>query len=216
MDVNGQINAVQRRLGTRTLEAGEGRVLTIAQTYDATPEDVWDALTNAERIPRWFMPITGELRVGGRYQLEGNAGGTVERCDPPKFFSATWEYGEGMSWIEVRLTPDGDRTRFELQHIAPVTDSDEFWDTFGPGAVGIGWDLGVLGLAQHLGPGGGVKPEEAPAWLLSDEGKSFVTESSLRWRDASIAFGTDEAAATAAADRSTAAYTASPEESPES
>ncbi|GII87436.1 activator of HSP90 ATPase [Sphaerisporangium siamense] len=216
MDVTGQINAVHRRIGDRALEAGEGRVLTIAQTYDAAPEDVWDALTNAERIPRWFMPISGELRVGGRYQLEGNAGGTIERCDPPKFFSATWEYGEGMSWIEVRLTPDGDGTRFELQHIAPVAGSDEFWDTFGPGAVGIGWDLGVLGLALHLGSGESLKPEDAPAWLLSDEGKSFVAESSLRWRDASVAFGTDEAAATAAADRSTAAYTASPEAPAES
>jgi hypothetical protein len=23
---------------------------------------------------RWFLPVTGDLRVGGRFQLEGNAG----------------------------------------------------------------------------------------------------------------------------------------------
>src|SRR5882724_8555264 len=29
----------------------------------------WDAMTNAERIPRWFLPISADLRLSGRYQL---------------------------------------------------------------------------------------------------------------------------------------------------
>src|SRR6266567_1995164 len=112
-------------------------------------EDVWDACTNPERIPRWFLPVSGELRLGGRYQLEGNAGGTIEGCDPPKSFFATWEYGGEVSWIEVRLTAEAaDRTRLELEHIAHV--SDERWAEFGPAAVGIGWDSAVLGLSLHL------------------------------------------------------------------
>jgi hypothetical protein len=36
------------------------------------------------------MPISGDLRVGGRYRLEGNASGTIERWDPPRSFAATW------------------------------------------------------------------------------------------------------------------------------
>ena len=44
---------------------------------------MWDAVTSAERIPRWFLPISGDLRLGGRYQLEGNAGGEVLECAPP-------------------------------------------------------------------------------------------------------------------------------------
>jgi uncharacterized protein YndB with AHSA1/START domain len=71
-----------------------------------------------ERIPRWFLPVSGELRAGGRYQLEGNAGGTIERCDPPTGFSATWEFGGSVSWIEVRLTVTGNGgTRLELEHV---------------------------------------------------------------------------------------------------
>src|SRR4028119_1712072 len=81
-DVAAQINAVRRHVGNRVLEAGEARTLTISQTYDASVEDLWDACTNAERIPRWFLPVTGDLEVGGRYQLEGNAGGEVVGCDP--------------------------------------------------------------------------------------------------------------------------------------
>ncbi|MFI7608330.1 SRPBCC family protein [Micromonospora sp. NPDC049366] len=208
IDVSGQINAVRRQVGSRTLEAGEARVSTISQTYDASVEDVWDACTNPERIPRWFLPVTGDLRLGGRYQLEGNAGGTVERCDPPNSFAATWEFGDTTSWIEVRLSAvDDDRTRFELDHIAHV--DDDTWAMYGPGAVGIGWDLGLLGLASYLG-GGGVRPEDAEAWTVSAEGREFVTGASQRWTEASIAAGTDPDAARAAEERVTAFYTGAP------
>jgi hypothetical protein len=153
--------------------------------------------------------VSGDLRLHGRYQLEGNAGGTIERCDPPKSFAATWEYGGEVSWIEVRLSgqPDG-RTRFELDHIAHV--DDERWAEFGPGAVGTGWDLGLLGLAGHLGSGVALDPQSGPAWMASDEGRRFMAHSSERWYDASVAAGTGPAAARAAADRTTAAYTGTP------
>jgi uncharacterized protein YndB with AHSA1/START domain len=210
IDVTHQISAVERRVGSRTLPAGEARMSTISQTYDAPVEDVWDACTSAERIPRWFLPVSGDLRLHGRYQLEGNADGTIERCDPPKSFAATWEYGGEVSWIEVRLTPTADGgTRFELEHVAHV--DDERWAEFGPGATGIGWDLSLLGLASHLSSdGGGVKPEESMAWMASDEGRQFMTTSSERWYEASVAAGTDPAAARAAADRTIAAYTGTP------
>jgi uncharacterized protein YndB with AHSA1/START domain len=214
IDVIEQINAVQRHVGSRVLAAGDARVVTISQTYRADLEDVWDACTNPERIPRWFLPVSGELKLGGRYQLEGNAGGTVERCDPPQSFTATWEYGGEVSWIELHLypAPDGG-TRFELEHIAHV--DDERWAEFGPGAVGVGWDMGLMGLATHLSSGAAVAPEEGAAWLASPDGRRFAELSSGRWCAASIAAGTDEGAAKAAADRTTAAYTATPEAVPE-
>lgn len=207
MDVTHQINAVRRTVGTRALEAGQARVVTISQTYAATVDEVWDACTNAERIPRWFLPVSGDLKLGGHYQLEGNAGGTIERCDPPSSYAATWEYGGEVSWIEVRVSaePDG-RTRFELEHTAHV--DDERWAEFGPGAVGVGWDMGFMGLASHLASGEAVAGNAGMAWMVSDEGRRFMTLSSQRWRDASIAAGTDEAEAKAAEERTTAAYTA--------
>lgn len=211
IDTTSQISAVRRQLGRRVLEAGEARVMTISQTYDASVEDVWDACTNPERIPRWFLPISGDLRLGGRYQLEGNAGGTVERCDPPKSFTVTWEMQGDVSWVEVRLTPAEDgRTRFELEHVAHV--AQEFWDQYGPGAVGVGWDLALLGLASYLAAdGSGVTPEQSEAWMASEEGRQFATASSERWCEASIAAGTEEAAARGAAERTTAFYTGAPQ-----
>jgi len=205
IDVTQQINAVQRQVGTRVLEAGEARTVVISQSYDAAIEDVWDACTNPERIPRWFLPITGELKVGGRYQLQGNAGGTIERCDPPTSFAATWEFGGQVSWIEVRLVAEPGVTRLVLEHIAQV--DDERWAEFGPGAVGVGWDMGFVGLAIHLSSGQAVDPGEGAAWAASADGRRFMSLASQRWYDASIAAGTDEAAARAAADRTLAAYT---------
>jgi uncharacterized protein YndB with AHSA1/START domain len=206
IDVTHQISAVTRTVGSRTLDAGEARVVTITQTYKADVDDVWNACTDPERIPRWFLPVSGELRLGGKYQLEGNAGGTVERCDPPHSFTATWEYGGEISWIEVRFASDGsDRTRFTLEHVAHV--DDERWAEFGPGAVGVGWDGMVLGLALHVETGGGMDPAEAQAWMGSPEGVQFMKESSEAWYTAAVAAGETEEAARAAADRTTAAYT---------
>jgi uncharacterized protein YndB with AHSA1/START domain len=189
IDVVQQINAVPRQVGSRVLEAGELRTVSISQTYETTVDDLWDACTNAQRIPRWFLPISGDLRVGGRYQLEGNAGGTIEWCDPPRGFRATWEYGEGISWIEVRLTdqPDG-RACLELEHIVPV---DAHWLEFGPGAVGVGWDLALLGMTLHLGSGRAVDPSTVAAWNASTDGQRFMALSSEHWRAANVAAGNE-------------------------
>jgi uncharacterized protein YndB with AHSA1/START domain len=206
IDVDHQISAVDRAVGDRMLEAGTARVLTTRQSYAATPEELWDACTSAERIPRWFLPISGDLRVGGRYRLEGNASGTIQRCEPPRSFAATWEYGNEVSWIEVRLEPEGDgRTSFVLEHVAHV--DDERWLQYGPGAVGVGWDLALMGLRLHLATGAANDPAEIAVWTVSPEGIEFVTRSSGEWADASIAAGTDASEARAAADRTTAFYT---------
>jgi uncharacterized protein YndB with AHSA1/START domain len=210
VDITDQVNNVERRIGTRTLEAGEARTLTISRVYDTSVEDLWDACTNPERIPRWFLPVSGDFKIGGRYALEGNASGTIERCEPPRSFFATWEYGGMVSWVELTLTPEADgRVRFTLDHIAHV--DDEMSAQYGPGAVGIGWDLGLMGLTAHLTTGADRPPiEEAFAWQTSDEGRDFVAAISAEWSEASIAFGTDPAEARAAQERVTEAYTAPP------
>jgi uncharacterized protein YndB with AHSA1/START domain len=211
IDVEHQINDVSRRVGTRTVDAGEARVVTVTQSYDAGVDDLWDACTNPERIPRWFLPISGDLRVGGHYQLEGNASGTIDSCDPPHGFAATWEFGGEVSWIEVRLSDTGDgHAELRLEHVAHV--DDERWAEFGPGAVGVGWDTALAGLNAHLTTGASMDPAAAAAWATSDDGKRFMTASSQRWCDASVAAGAEPGAARAAADRTTAAYTGSPPE----
>jgi uncharacterized protein YndB with AHSA1/START domain len=206
IDVDHQINAVQRKLGTRTIDIGEANVVTVSQGYDTDPTDLWDAVTNIERIPRWFLPISGDLKLGGSYQLEGQAGGTILTCDPPKNFTATWEFGGNVSWIDVSISSDGpDRARLVLEHIMPVAD-DAIWREFGPGAVGMGWDSMLLGLALHLASGEAIDPSFGQQWTGTDDGRRFLTLSGNEWYAANVAFGTDPAAARAMADRCVKAY----------
>ena len=209
IDVTEQINDVRRTVGTRVLGAGAAHTVTISRAYRAAHEDVWDACTSAERIPRWFLPVSGDLRPGGHYQLEGNAGGTIERCDPPNGFSASWEFGGEVSWIEVRFTAEaGGGTRLEIEHIARAGDGR--WAEFGPGAVGIGWEMVVMGLGLYLSGGQGLDPRSSAAWAASDDGKRFMTLSGERWCAAHIAGGAGEAEARVMAGRTIAAYTGTP------
>ena len=206
IDPKQHIADVHRHLSTRTIETGEADVLTISQVYDTDIDDLWDVVTNAERIPRWFLPVSGDLVEGGRYQFEGNAGGTITRCDRPRSYAATWEMNGSVSWVEVTLTPEGAGTRFRLDHIAQVPEA--FQAQFGPGATGVGWDGGLWGLANHLAdPATAMNPENAAAWLASDEGRQFLRMSSDAWADADIARGTDPETARTRAGATYAFYT---------
>lgn len=81
------------------------------------------------------------------------------------------------------------------------------WDQFGPGAVGIGWDMALLGLALHLATGKNAPEEVGPDWSTTDEGKEFTRQSGEAWREAHVESGADEAVARACADRTIGAYT---------
>ena len=201
-------------LMTREVRTGERdgaptRIVVARRTYPTTQEDLWDAVTTAERIPRWFLPVEGDLEVGGRYQLIGNAGGTVERCDPPASFATTWEMGPMVSWLQVALTPDGDGTALELTHEAPV--DPDLWAQFGPGAVGLGWDLGLMALGLLVDSGEPVDREAGMAFSFSPEGIAFLQVASDGWAAAAVADGDDPEAARTAAATVLAMYTTAPE-----
>src|SRR5262245_27499912 len=90
MAVGKAVGAVSRVVGIREVDGTPVRVVAARRRYRGAIDDVWDALTNAERIPRWFLPVTGDLRLGGRYQLQGNAGGAITACEAPRMFAVTW------------------------------------------------------------------------------------------------------------------------------
>ena len=93
-----------------------------------------------------------------------------------------------------------------MEHIAHV--DDDTWRQFGPGAVGIGWDLGLVGLAIHLGTGESLDPTFGQQWTATEDGRRFMSLSSEAWFDADVAGGADPEAARARADRCAAAYLA--------
>ena len=209
IDVSTVVGAVVRSVETRVHEGREARVVVATRDYDTTIDDLWDALTSEERIPRWFLPVSGDLRVGGRYQLHGNAGGTITHCEPPRAVAMTWEFGKQVTWVELHLQAvSSGRTNLELKHITQLPDAH--WDQFGPGATGVGWDMALAGLGLYIASGVPNDPLAWMAWMTSDNGKEFTRHASADWYRASIASGADEGWARAAADRTTAVYTGAP------
>lgn len=207
--MNNVLGAEFRQVENRE-HLGKPAIVAIAtRSYDTTVDDLWDALTTPQRLTRWFLPVEGELALGGRYQLQGNAGGTITRCDPPEAFDVTWEFAGATSWVQVRLARDGQRARFTLEHIAHRDAiGKEHLEKFGPGAVGVGWDLALRGLARHLAAGGAaVDRAAAMAWMQSAEGKAFMRRCGEAWGAAHAASGEDPEVARARAERTIAFYT---------
>ena len=209
MDYNSAFGVEFREVDGRLRDGKPTRVVRATRTYPTEQADLWDALTNGDRIPRWFLPVSGDLRPGGRYQLEGNAGGTIIRCDPPSALDVTWEFAGNVSWVIVRLLSEADGTLLTLEHEMPKDEEAEaHWAQYGPGATGVGWDGSFLGLGLHIGSGGDAVDREAYAvWAASDAGKRFMTGSAEAWASAHIAAGEDPLTARSMAERTAAFYT---------
>jgi uncharacterized protein YndB with AHSA1/START domain len=209
-DVLDVLAAAHRELGKGSVPAGEAYTVVLRRRYDAEIEDVWDAITSAERLRRWFLPVSGDLRLGGKYQLEGNAGGEILRCEPPRLLKVSWLFGpdakDGTSEVEVRLTPGpaGD-TEFELVHAAVV--DEVFFPTYGPGATGVGWDLGLLSLARYLA---GSEIENPSEFESSPEVREFSRRSAAAWGQAHLAAGGAPEQVAAAVDATTKFYVPDP------
>lgn len=205
-DLLDELAETDRHVTDGEVPAGPAKVTRLSRTYAASAEDVWDALTDPERLARWFLPVSGDLRLGGEYQFEGNAGGVIRECEPPRRIVATWVMGPAgpvdSSLVEVRLSEAGDGTRLELEHRAQVP--PEMWDQFGPGAAGVGWDGALLGLGLHLaGHELGLSQEE----LAADPAvREFYTRSAAAWGDAQREAGVDAATVEANVAATTAFY----------
>lgn len=158
--------------------------VTVSRSYDANAGDVWDALTDPERLPRWFYPVTGDLREGGTFQLVGNAGGDILVCDAPRLLRVT--FGGPESVVEVRLRSADGATTLELEHTVPLAMAGS-----GAGAlfVGPGWDGALLGMGVYLRGEAVGDPLEA---ANSPEVIEFNRGSIERWEAAIAGTATEE------------------------
>lgn len=206
IDVERLLGVVTRETTTRDVDGKTAVVVAASRMYDTTVEDLWDAVTNRERIPRWLAPISGDLKLGGRYAIEGNASGTITRCKPPTELALTWEWAGTTSWVEVRLEADRrGGTVLRLEHIYHPW--EPFENKYGPGAGGVGWELSLAGLDIYLAsPADAPTPRDLETWLATDAGKTFIRGASDGWGAAAIAAGTPETAAREAAQRTAEFY----------
>ena len=138
-------------LRRRAIPAGEARVAVFTRSYETSIEDLWDACTNPERLRRWYVPVTGDLRVGGTFQQVNMGSGTILVCDAPNLLKLS--LGGGADEIELRLSAgseDGTAT-LELQHATTLDSHDiggQMYDAIF--CMGGGYYPRLLALDQHL------------------------------------------------------------------
>jgi uncharacterized protein YndB with AHSA1/START domain len=96
-DLTAHLHAMTRVVENLERDGKPAKAVVASCLYDTDAADLWDALTSKERLRRWFLPVAGDLRIGGRYQFEGNAGGTITECEPHRKIAATWEFGGGVT-----------------------------------------------------------------------------------------------------------------------
>lgn len=111
-------------LAHRRIAAGEARVAVFRRTYDAPIADVWDACTNPERLRRWYVPVTGDLRAGGHFEQAMMGSGTIVRCEEPHHLALSLG-SDGADEIELRLSAAADGgTELELRHATTLDEHE--------------------------------------------------------------------------------------------
>jgi uncharacterized protein YndB with AHSA1/START domain len=111
--------------------------LTISRTLPAPAERVWRALTDPAALAAWFWPqrfsptAEVDLRVGGKYRIDGPAVGMAASgeyitVDPPYKLVFTWRWdGEpGETLVTIELTPVDAGTDLALRHERFASDAD--------------------------------------------------------------------------------------------
>src|SRR5262245_17653917 len=83
---------------------------------EASPEEVWEALTEEDRLEEWLAPdVDLDPTEGGEIAVrdgDGERFGTVETVEEAERFAFTWSRpGEGESFVEftIEALPGGSR-----------------------------------------------------------------------------------------------------------
>jgi uncharacterized protein YndB with AHSA1/START domain len=133
--------------GTLHSVSGEG-VVRIKGRYDNDRNDVWLALTDPQRLARWYGAVEGDLRAGGDFTALVLASGwdgrgRIDACDPQERFEVTmWEQEGQEHAVAAELTVDDGQTVLLLEvRGLPL---DLVW------AYGAGWQVHLEDLGTHL------------------------------------------------------------------
>jgi uncharacterized protein YndB with AHSA1/START domain len=116
-----------------TLErTADGGVIRFERRLGYPIREVWDAITNPERLADWWLPfdadITVDLREGGEMVFAGEADGepvnmtfTILRVEPPMLFEHTHADPDSFMRWELEAIDTGCVLR--LSHFVPDADA---------------------------------------------------------------------------------------------
>ena len=177
---------MERAIGTKLIAAGDARTAVLRRVFPASPETLWQAITERTHLSRWFIEPRGDLRLGGTFALEGHAHGRILRCDAPRMLRVTWVYGpRHADEVEVRLTKtEGGGTVIELEH-ASIAETAPDGVTDALLGVGVGWELAMAHLGRHLNGTLPLPPADGggSAFQATPEDGQLMAESARAWTE---------------------------------
>jgi uncharacterized protein YndB with AHSA1/START domain len=101
---------------------------------EASPEEVWEALTEEDRLEEWLAPeVELDPVEGGEIAVrdgDGERAGTVETIEELERFAFTWSRrGEGESFVEftIEALPGGTRVTVVETPIGPTAMAFGSW-----------------------------------------------------------------------------------------
>src|SRR5215472_684265 len=115
--------ASERIIGSLRSAEGKG-IVRVEDRLDARVDDVWAALTDAQRLASWLGDIDGDLHLRGEFRARFFASGwqgtgRIEVCDPPHRLLVLTRDADDTEpadhVIEATLTADGDRTNLSWE-----------------------------------------------------------------------------------------------------
>jgi uncharacterized protein YndB with AHSA1/START domain len=133
--------------GTLHSVGGKG-VVRMKSRYETDIDDLWSALTDPQRLGRWYGNVDGDLRVGGEFTATVHGSGwdgrgRIDECDPPRQLRVTmWEEAGAEHLTTAELVADGDDTVLVLE-VRGVPLALVY-------AYGAGWQAHVENLGAHL------------------------------------------------------------------
>ena len=106
-------------LGTIT-RSGDDAEVVFDRVYDTDAADLWETLTDPERLARWFARVDGDLREGGRFTIHFDDDDVPEcritSCDAPRGYRWEWSHATHTSLVTVAVEPDSEGARLHLTH----------------------------------------------------------------------------------------------------
>lgn len=113
-------------LTARFTRAGNAVQAQFSLTLDNHLEEVWEALTQPQRLAQWLAPGSIDLRVGGIARLDFvDSGGVIDSqvtaIEPQRLLEYSWSSpGEPLRPLRWELEPMGAATLLTLKLTVPV------------------------------------------------------------------------------------------------
>jgi uncharacterized protein YndB with AHSA1/START domain len=120
----------------------------------ADPQTVWDHLTRADLLGKWFHPATADLSAGEDFTLTDGPGGDrmcwgrVEEMKPTHYMRWSFTVGPlngAMTTVEWHVEPAIGGTRLSLEHAGLPADAEGFGLVL---ALDKGWHGFLLNLHE--------------------------------------------------------------------